>query len=805
MRIASLQLLNNDAAANVSGAITLPSNASPIVDINANMMMKKAKNISNYLPVKVFDPGLVKWLREAFLAGEVRSGHAILRGSIEDFPFDKGNGEFSIIAKVNNIDMQFAPDWPLLSHINGSLAFTGRRLSIDVDKAETLGLPITGVHAVIPYLGNAHPQLLEIQTGVVQTDFAQAMKYINESPLDKSVGKMFSGVDLQGPIDLKMGLTIPLNDPSKTQVKGNLTLKDSVMNSLLWNLKLNHLNGEIKFTEATAEAKQIRAELFNKPFQFDLTPKQTTNKTSVVRASFFNHLNLKDIEDLLHVSFSKYIRGATDVNGNIDFSTTDPIAIHLRSNLVGATIDLTEQYGKKAQESRDFSADIILENDKPIRLKLGYSDLFNTAITLERKQEKYNLINADLRFGSGEANWPISPGLFISGQFKELDLAKIKTYMQPSTTDESSSFALPSLKEIDIRADKLKFGNQILTQLRLQATPSHNNWNVYVNSPEVVGQISVPVNFNRQGVITAHLQKINMRSNANSTQSTFLMDVKSLPGISFIADDVKYDDMLLGKIIFKAIPSTNGLKIQNLQILSSRLDLRAIGDWTQSGNTMTTHLLGNATTQKTSALLKRFGLDVRNFISSNGKLNFNLTWHDAPFAPSLASMNGNASLTLGQGRIVDIGDQGGVKMDIGRMLSIFSLQTIPRRLSLDFSDVFEKGYSFDSVRGDFTVENGDVYTKNMRIDGPVAQVGIYGRIGLKNKDYNFILDVTAHVTSSIPVALTLLTNPLIGLGALAVNSVIGSKVASVTTNYYAVTGPWNTPKWTSIKSSQHKA
>lgn len=805
MRIASLHLLNNDAAANVSGTVTLPPNASPILDINANMTMQKVQNISQYLPVRVLDPDLATWLREAFLSGEVRSGHAILRGALQDFPFDKNKGELNVTAKVNNIDLQFAPNWPSLRHINASLAFTGRKITIDVDHAETLGVPITGVHAVIPYLGDTHPQILEIQTGLLQTDFAQVMKYVDESPLDQSIGKMFSGVDLQGPIDLKLGLNIPLSDTDKTQVKGDLTLKECVMHSVPWNLKLDHLNGKVKFTETTAEAKQIHAELFNKPFQFDLTPKHTKNKKSVVRASFANHLNLSDIEDWLHISFSKYIHGATDVNGNIDFSMTEPVNLHLRSNLVGATIDLQEQYGKKAHESRDFSADIILQNDKPIRLKLDYNNLLSTAITLERKQEKYSLINADLRFGSGEANWPTNPGLFISGQFKELDLAKIKTYLQPTATEGSSSFTLPPLKEIDIRADKLKFGSQTLTQLRLQATPSQNNWNVYVNSSEVVGQITVPVNFNRQGMITAQLQKINMRSTSDSTQSNFLIDVKSLPGISLIANDVKFDDMLLGKIIFKATPSNNGLKIQNLQITSTQLDLRATGDWTQNGNTSMTHLLGSASTQNTSALLNGFGLDVRNFISSNGKLNYDLTWRDAAFAPTLASMNGNASLSLGQGRIVDIGDQGGVKMDIGRMLSIFSLQTIPRRLTLDFSDVFEKGYSFDSVRGDFTVQNGDVYTKNMRIDGPVAQVGINGRIGLKNKDYDFILDVTAHVTSSIPVAVTLLTNPLIGLGALAINTVIGSKVSSVTTNYYAVTGPWNNPKWTSIKSSQRKS
>ena len=164
-------------------------------------------------------------------------------------------------------------------------------------------------------------------------------------------------------------------------------------------------------------------------------------------------------------------------------------------------------------------------------------------------------------------------------------------------------------------------------------------------------------------------------------------------------------------------------------------------------------------------------------------------------------MNGEAALSVGKGRIVDIGAENGAKMGLGRMLSLFSLQTIPRRLSLDFSDVFQKGYSFDSVKGDFKMDDGNISTNNMKFDGPVAAIGINGRIGLNQHDYDLVLSVTPYVTSSIPVAATLLTgNPLIGLGALAVNTVVGSQVSRVTTHYYNVTGPWNNPAWKTVSS-----
>jgi uncharacterized protein YhdP len=270
-----------------------------------------------------------------------------------------------------------------------------------------------------------------------------------------------------------------------------------------------------------------------------------------------------------------------------------------------------------------------------------------------------------------------------------------------------------------------------------------------------------------------------------------------------VANNVSYNGVPLGQVSFKTVPNNEGMVIRSLNIISPRVNLQASGDWLQTSGGNITHLRGRALSSNVSALLGSLGFDVSNFISNKGTLDFDLSWQNTPYSPALADLEGRAKLNLGPGRVVDIGQESGAKMGIGRMLSIFSLQTIPRRLSFDFSDVFQKGYSFDFIRGDLTFQKGDAYTNNLRFDGPVAKVGINGRIGLKDKDYNFILSVTPYVTSSLPIAAGLITmNPLIGLGAFAVNSVIGSQVSKVTTYQYSVTGPWDNPSWKSTTSSK---
>ncbi len=806
-----IQILNDDAAANMSGSLTIPVNMTPIADIKANFIMPKASHITRYLPMRIFDSALAKWLKEAFLSGEVKSGHAGLHGPLSAFPFDKGEGTFSIAGTVNNIDFRYAPDWPLLRNLSGQLTFTGRKMVVDIDQAQTLGIPLNNVHGIIPYFGGKQPQIIKVQSDDIQATLRQGLHYVHSSPLEKNIGRMFAGVDMSGPMKLKLGLTIPLKEPDKTQVQGNLAINDAEMNLIPWNLKLDHLTGQVQFTEKSTEANNIQGTLFNQPLQLSLVTRQKTKKISVVQASFANHLNVTDLESWLNVPLTQVVNGSMGVTGTIDFSLSEPIEIKLRSNLVGASVNLMDQYGKQAKDSRNFSADITVKEKEPLRMKLSYGNLLSTALILERKQDKYNLLGANLHLGEGEVNWPPTSGVYITGEIEKLDWDKIKTYENQAATS-SSHFSVSMLRGIDVEIGQILLGGRSLEQVTLQVTPAQNNWNISIASPDMVGQVKMPVKLTRQSTITAEFQKIKLYSpttTTDSNQSNSLIKAKSLPALSFVANDVSYNDMSLGQITFKATPSASGLTIPNLRVVSPRIDLRAAGSWVETAKGNETHLKGIATSAHVNDLLTSLGLEVHNFIASNGNLNFNLNWRDAPYLPSLTNLNGQASLTLGQGRIVDIGQQNGAKMDLGRMLSIFSLQTIPRRLSLDFSDVFQKGYSFDSVNGDFTIQNGGLFTNNLKFEGPVAGVSINGRIGLTSKDYNFILSVTPHVTSSLPVAATLATlltgaNPLIGLGAFAVNTVIGPQVSNATTYYYSVTGPWNNPTWKSVQQVKHR-
>lgn len=798
LRTDGLHLSNNDLVLNASGSLTMPPKKSPVIDMNASLALSRADHVTRYLPMKIFAKEVQAWLEQAFLAGEVSSATATLKGSLADFPFDKNNGTFAIVANTKNVDLKFAPDWPLIENINGKVSFVGRAMSIDVTSAETLGVSLQNIHASIPYFGDDKPQILSVNsTKDLQADFSKALQYVHASPLEEKIGKMFRDAEVRGPMHLKLQLVVPLANPDKTTVDGVLGFAQATLNLIPWHLKLNELVGQVHFTQDITEATNISGILFDKPFSFDLSTIQKSTKLSVVRASIANKIAVSDIVNWLKLPVKNEITGAADFNINIDFAADQPIDVSLNSKLVGIALNFPGEFAKSATAAKAVSAQILLQDKHPIKIKLAYDNQFNAALILDKSGDQFSLNAANILLGTGDVAWPPAAGLYITGNFDLLDSDKIKSYTDKVGGDTSS--ILP-LKNIDIRAKVLDIAGLRLPNIRLQVAPVKTTWTVSVDSPDVSGQIQAPMKFSQQGKITAKFDRLNLRSSPVTTKSPFELDLKTLPAIDISANNVAFNGMKFGQVLFATTPAGAGATIRQFRIFSPRLDLQAAGTWTQKG----TRLQGDAKSQRVSELLSSLEFDVHNFIAGTGKMTFDLNWSGAPYSPAVGSLAGKASLDLGRGRILEVSQTSGAKMGIGRLLSIFSLQTIPRRLSLDFSDITQKGYSFDYLRGDFSFSGGNAYTSNMRFDGPIARIDINGRIGLQAKDFDMGLSVTPYVTSSLPVAAALISGPVVGIAALAVNSVVGSAVSKVTTYYYKVKGPWSDPVWqtTSANGSQ---
>lgn len=720
--------------------VILPQQNSPEINLISEFQVLNVKNIANYLPLKILDTELSQWLQHAFLSGKLDSGKAIIKGRLADFPFENGKGEFQVSGEVNNIDLHFAPRWPDLSKIKGELVFQDRAMQLHVNSAYIANVPLHDFNAEIPYIGEDKPIILTVQ-GNIHADLADGLRFIKESPLTKMIGDM-NNLELEGVMQLKLGLSVPLKSPEQTKVKGNITFPSAKLKIPEWKLALESLQGNVYFTENTIDAKNLIGKFMGENALLSLSTVQSSQqKSNYLQANLQTKIAIPTLQSMLGISLNEFAQGKTQLDAELHIFSADAnpsTEVILQSNLKGISINLPDPYGKKMEELRNIKITLLTQKEK-LRIKANYNQILNAVLQFEQFKKGWEFLSGDVNFG------------------------------------------------------KLSMYDQTLKDAKIKVIKAANVWSVHVDSDNAVGQITINDKLNNL-IVNGKFQHLFLTSSKNN--KPFNVDIKKMPALSLVIDDMRYQDKQFGTVILDLIPSGNSIQIHELRIESSLVNLRAQGEWQIIDKKNMTHLNGMMNTTRLSDLLNEVGFSINNFVAKNAEIGFDLRWPDVPYSPTTKGLSGNLSLSIGPGRIVDIGESNNAKMGLGRLISIFSLSSIPQHLSFRFKDISDTGYIFEYIKGNFKLNNGNAFTDSIQIEGPLAHVSIAGRIGLYNKDFDIKLDVTPYVTTGIStVAAVASLNPLIGIATWALDKAISHTVSKAVVHHYSVSGPWDKPVW----------
>lgn len=716
----SSDMIANNTDINTKAAIqmTFPTQHSPTVDLKATFTLAHVAHVVHYLPTGILDHNLVTWIKDAFLKGSLVSGKAIMRGNLKDFPFDgesatEKKGVFNVSGELKDIDFHYAPYWPIIRQAQGQLNFVGRSMQVYIDSALIMDIPIEHISSEIPYIGEERPAILNVR-GQIQSDLVQAMTFIHQSPLEKTIGKALRNLQLQGDMTLGLSLAIPLYAPEEAKVVGQVQVAKGKLVLPTWGLGLEQLHGSFQFTEHDISADKLQGILWGEPTVLSLsTIAATEDDLSHVEAKITGMIDIAHMDSALNLSLGRFLSGTTAYQARLDLYKKESEAdqIYFHSDLQGIAIDLPAPYGKNATEKRNFA--------------LNFS------------------------------------------------ISSIPQYLA-----------------------HLKYGDLIQAQLKIWAEKDFRL--IDIDSAQLKGRVRFSYPFDHKEPIQAQLEKVAITSSNEKTISS--LDPQSLPPLEIIVRQFIYEKMNLGQLVLNTIPKSNGMIIQNFNLSAPDYYFKSHGLWTVVNKMQKSQIQGSIQSMNVRKFLGRLGIQSESLIVDKGQANFDLQWKGAPYSFSLQNILGSFYFALEKGRIINLNEANNNKMDLGRMLSLFSLQTIPRRLSLDFSDLFEQGYSFDFIRGNFNLRQGDAYTqKEVTLEGPVASVKAYGRIGLLNKDYDLHLSISPHVTESLPIVAGAITlNPFVGAAAWLVNKmVLSNQVSKVITYNYTVTGPWSNPIWQS--------
>lgn len=367
----------------------------------------------------------------------------------------------------------------------------------------------------------------------------------------------------------------------------------------------------------------------------------------------------------------------------------------------------------------------------------------------------------------------------------------------PKPLGKLANEAIPTILDMDFLKTgqldlEVNYGQQLAALIHFikqREKLKLNQANIKLNSPIVSGEVMIPGD-DRE--IRANLRHLYLTpSNSKDTLLNHI-EASDLPPLNITIDDFRYGKRRLGRNHLITEPTDDGLDIRKLTVDIGPLLLNASGHWTDTAKLERTDLKGRIVSNNVTSALTTLGLP-QLITASTGSVEFNLGWRGAPTDFSLANLDGNVDFQLAQGSIVDIGRSAAIKMNLGRMLNLLSLESFPHNLNFKFRDVTFRGFNFANVQGSFNINDGHAVTDNTQVRGPMAAVGIKGRLGLASQDYDMYITVAPHLSTGLPLVATLVGGPVVGALAWVANKVVSKGTEKIMTHTYHMTGSWKSP------------
>lgn len=776
--------------------LSLPNNQSPIIDlssdVNANQLTKS--DIYHYLPVGILPSSVVTWLDTNIKYLGKTHATLQLKGPLNDFPFDDGKGAFVIQAQFRDTSLQFSEGWPTATGLAGTMIFSGRSMDIITTQGNIEGATLLHARAQIPYMGAAQPVILQI-TGQAKGDTSQVLTFLHTSPLKKYLQQGLDSATGTGPFHLDLGLQIPLSTESTPKIDGKMQFKQATLTIPTWDIMLNNIQGLLQFSEDGLQAQQIDANLFNLPVKINLVPPSANNQqqTQIQLATI---LDLARLSKDYNIPLNNMVFGKAKITGQIAINPDKSININISSNLNGIQINLPLILKKPATQNAALNiTGKFLPNQLPL-ISFTYSNQA-AGIFQFKSEPSYSLNAGNLIIGSNKI--PVLPpqGMEVTTVLPICSTSvwqSMYNQLKPVNSTSKKKGWPAWLSAVNVNCGQLLLGNFNFTQTDLTIAQRSNDFLIQVQSPQALGNMVVPAK-NTPGAVQLKFSRLYLYPQGQSLKSS-ISNIKpnAIPLTVFSIDDLRYGSKLFGNVSGKLQPQGQNLAIQmNInQGAALASEINAIWD----GNPVNTTVSGHLNSNDVAQMVKNLGLPG-NLISHSASGNFSLTWPGPPYQLLIRNLNGNVNVQINNGVIIGLGKNTDAKVGFTRVLNSLSLQNIPDKLK-GLTNEQQNGFIFSKLVVKLQLNNGIAYIQQGNITSPIANISMAGTLNLAAQTYDATMIVIPHLTSSVPVAATLVGGPILGAVAWVADKALSPAVNALAQYHYKITGTWQKPVITKI-------
>ncbi len=817
-----------------------------VLDLTGTFARAEGAKVHRYLPLGIAKPAR-DYVRDAVVAGKASAGKFRLKGDLYDMPFiDPKLGEFRISTQINNATFAYVPasiqtkeglPWPVLSQLNGELVIERTSLAVNAASGR-----IGNSGSVQFFKTDASiADLAHTSTVVVTADargpLAEVLAVVNASPLSEITNKSLAKATGTGSADVKMRLSLPLFDLQRTKVQGSVTLANSDVqitpdSPMLARAKATIAFSETGFTLRDAQARMLGGDLRLEGASRALSPSGSASSEATIQFRAQGSVTaegLKQAKELGFVSrLAQTATGSAFYTATLAFRRGVP-EIAVTSNLQGMALNLPAPLKKSAESTLALRYDnsLVRESLAPgqklqdrLNIELGSIASINYVRDISETEPRVLHGGIGVGLAPNESVPTMADGVAANINFAQIDVDAwekvLATIAGAPVKDSAAGPATPSAPQaqnylpsvIAIRAQELSRQGRSLRNVVVGGSREGLTWRANIDARELNGYLEFrQSNGNNPGRVYARLARLVVeQAQANEIEATLDDTNQSIPALDIVVEDMELRGKRFGRIEVEAVNriAAREWRLNKFNILMPEAQFTATGNWAALGATEGVASVRSVRAERrrtvmnfkldivdSGALLTRFGMD-KVIAKGQGKMEGQVAWLGSPLSLDYPSMGGNFNVNIQSGQFLKA-DPG-----IAKLLGVLSLQSLTRRLTLDFRDVFAEGFSFDFIRGDVKIDQGIAMTNNLQMKGVNAAVLMEGRADIAKETQDLKVVVVPEINAGTASLIATVINPAIGLGTFLAQLFLRRPLIEAATQEFRVDGAWADPRVTKV-------
>lgn len=792
-----IEFAGPDAAGSAQGTYRYTGEGPGTIDLAAALTRADGRAVWRYMP-RVVNVNARHWLRDALTAGTASDARLVLKGDLAHFPFvDRKQGQFLVTAKAHGVTLDYAAGWPKITGIDGDLRFEGAGMVVDAQRGALLGARLSQTRAEIPDF-DAEVTMLSVR-GRAEGPTAEFLGFIEQSPVGERIDHFTEDMRASGNGRLDLALAIPLDlaliDNSK--VEGSYRFLNNEVTVEPGLPPFRQVNGTLQFSASDLRIPEITATLFGGPLRI----KGTSQQDGKVLISANGTLSVEQMRRQIELPLFDNLSGSLAYRGEVRVHKRSADLV-IESTLAGLSSSLPAPFNKSAAETLPlrFEKTMLPGATPRDQLRAALGDALSAQLIRRKQGEAPGAFVAER--GAIAVGRPLrlpERGVTLGISAPRIDLDFWRHALRPATAPAApgaaNAAAAPPFDAVSLKSDELVLFGRRFSDVDLGASASGNAWDIRLAAREAAGELRW--DGAGRGKLSARLRHLLIEPSGAAADQAPGEAIEELPALDIVADDFTVGTRRFGRLEVQARNEARLWRLDKVALTNPHGTLTGSGQWRFAGGNRT-QLDFRLDSSDAGRLLDRLGY-AGTLRGARAQLAGKIGWNASPVDLDYATLSGEMKVEAGKGQFVKLNPGAA-----GKLLGLISLQSLPRRITLDFRDVFSEGFAFDSIAGQLTLQNGTMRTERLEIDGPAARVVMRGEADLQHETQRLTVNVQPELggTAALGVALV---NPVAGVAALLAHKILQNPLNQMFGFDYLVTGTWDDPKVEKLTRSEAPA